>query len=321
MDDEVVLTGHVVSLKQFKPNGWGTLKFTYKDGVLRKTGTAVGNVGGLHNESPIEIRGVWESHHKYGMQFKFSMAFETDFTAGSVLDWLILRFPNIGQVRGRAMLQRFAYDDDDEFCPTKLWGVVENETEMLCLLDGINYDRAFEIRAAYLKYKTERETFLKLARLGLTKTEVLRVIEAFERPDGDEVDVMQEIGKNPYVLYTTFEVLTFLKVDEMSKRLGLSRTDPNRIEAGVTCWLRIEATEGHTVVDQDTIKSEVANFLDLEPSDVMEELRNVEAFESVCTYEFGDGQVGYALVVLAAAERDIAYQVKLLQERNNVGPG
>ncbi len=61
------------------------------------------------------------------------------------------------------------------------------------------------------------------------------------------LDAVHVISQNPYRL-TAVESFTFSKADRVAQRVGISRSDPRRVEGAVLCLLRQESQQGHLFI-------------------------------------------------------------------------
>jgi len=117
---------------------------------------------------------------------------------------------------------------------------------------GIGPARAAAIHEAWHREIRERETHVLLAGLGLTPTQVVKVMRAY----GEEGPA--RVRENPYDLIRRISGIGFKTADAIAGRVGLAPDAPVRLRAAVGFVLGEAAEAGHVYLPEPELISGVA---------------------------------------------------------------
>lgn len=166
----------------------------------------------------------------------FGLAFEVQDLVSAVLkgaagieSWLTYRLPDVGEVRARALVERFGEGLGD---------VILNSPADLATVPGITAERALDIQKAYLSYQDELAWVPKLVDLGFRMDQALAAFKAHG------TGLAAVLDEDPYELCDV-EGLSFEAVDAVARRLGMAEKDPRRVRAWVRAQLEDDLDEGH----------------------------------------------------------------------------
>lgn len=196
---------------------------------------AAGRMFGVQAGSTLELKGRWVDHPKHGRQFKVTSldVVLSDSTTG-VVRWLAERMPGIGRGRATKLVERFGVPG--------VWDVIEKEPHRLAEIDGVALATVTKIVEAYKAERADRERMVRFKDLGLTDSQVSRIIERW----GDDAE--QRMRDNPYALAEEIHGFGFKRADEIARRMGLPLDAPARLRAGLAYMLGEARQQGHVFV-------------------------------------------------------------------------
>lgn len=210
-------------------NGWGFARIFHPAKVQVPV---TGIVEDLYEGADVELGGIWVKHSRFGWQIKLERVLLCLPTHDDgVVAWLAYRMPDVGPVRARAIVRAYPVPE--------LWGVLENEPEMLTSVDGIGPAIAEGIARAYTVWKFEREQFAKLAGFGLKPEQIRAAVHEW----GGEAAAKIEV--DPYIT-RALPGIGFKAADAIARNMGMKKIDPRRIVAGLGYAAELLEREGHT---------------------------------------------------------------------------
>jgi ATP-dependent exoDNAse (exonuclease V) alpha subunit len=270
--------------------GFGTVMLDNKTSL-----SFVGTLGGeLYDGARVKIHGFWSSHAKYGWQVKvraLEVMLATSQTG--VQAWFQDRFPDVGPVRAKSMLDTFA---------DKLWHIVEHDHKKLAEAPQIGDVLAERIHHTFMNYKHEREAYVYLAGIGLSPDAIRKAVNLWGR------DTQKMIAEDPYIL-THLPGIGFKQADRIARQAGVKAVDPRRILAGYTYAMEVLEREGSTCATPQKIMATAASqdVLNLQLATVRKHFDAAVESGSLIG-EFG----AYFRGPMANAEHNIAMQVGAL---------
>lgn len=232
-------------------NGYTVANLKTEDDLV----TVVGIMPFLSVGDLIEVRGKFDSHPTYGLQFKvnsFEKAAPSD-TAS------ILRYLSSGAIRGvgpstaRSIVERFG---------DKALEIIETEPERLSEIRGISLDKALKIADEYNKQFGVRDVMLFLSPFRVSPEGALKVFNALGS------NATEIIRGNPYVLCTEEIGFSFEKAEEISSYFAIPKDSDCRIAAGIEFVLKHNLSNGHTCLPKDKLIKTAARLLECEPSEI-----------------------------------------------------
>lgn len=239
------LRGQVQSIRVFR-EGWGTLEVL--DGSATSSSTVVGHPLGVTIGDTVECSGHWTTHPKWGRQFKareIRSVIPTD--ASGAIEWMCSRLPAIGRKLATAIAEQWGIPG--------AWEMLEHRPHELEQLHGITPERARAIAVEYKKLLPERDRIVAFKQWGLTDRQIARVLEAW----GDRA--LERMRANPYELAEVVDGFGFVRADAVAIKMGVSRTSPDRIRAGLLHLLSEAAQSGHVYVVRGKLVAMAAQLL------------------------------------------------------------
>lgn len=244
--EQVSICGTVEQIVfQNKENGYAVLR------VLTNTEeevTATGCIPNVGVGEELVLTGQWTTHPSYGDQFTatvFERALPT--SVRGIADYLasgLLR--GVGPKLAARIAERFGEDAFD---------VLAEEPERLTEIRGITAQKA---RAIGQQFREQSEVrmlmdFLSEYGLPLSLTAAL-----YKRLGAESIDALNE---NPYLLCDAYYDVDFKVADGLAEHLGLSRTSPERVEAGLLYTLSFNLGNGHTFIPVEKLIAATCGLL------------------------------------------------------------
>ena len=119
------------------------------------------------------------------------------------------------------------------------------------------------------------------------------------------------IRSNPYALCVFGVDLPFLKADIIAEEMGIDRRAKCRIEAGISCVLKENASAGHTCLPLDKFEKISCEFLKISP-DEFKEVLNEQVEEENLFYYYKNGRPFVMLRDFFKAEDYISRRLSIM---------
>ena len=250
-EQELIKLNGVVDEVMFKnvQNGYIVLDLDAGNELV----TVVGEIGNIDEGEELSLMGFYVNNPKYGRQFRASYCErklpESEFS--------ILKYLSSGAVKGigPATAKKIV----DVFGTATL-DVLENRPEELKKVKGMSAKKIDEISLELQKLFGIRKLMDFLAKMGVPPAVAIRMWKRYGR------FAMDVIHENPYSLCDEGIEYPFAKAESIAEKLEISRTDKNRISAGIRYILCENANVGFTCLPTEKLE-EIAKRL-LEISDV-----------------------------------------------------
>ena len=209
----------------------------------------------------ILIKGVWNTHKKYGVQFVFD---SLEIKEGELYFFLTKIVKGITKKLAHEMTVKYK---DDELCD-----ILDNEPSKLLEFKGIKEKKLTQIVISWNKFKHLRELGSFLAQFGVTSNLINKIYSQF----GDVDNLIEKIKTNPYML-TSIKGIGFKRADEIGIALGIQRDSLFRITACMNYTLRefCEAN-GNSSITKNQLFSLLDDALNFKDKDSLYENALVE---------------------------------------------
>ena len=264
--------------------------------------TIVGTVPGLNPGEVLKLKGEWQSHPKYGKQFKISSC-ETAIpaTVAGMERYLASgMIKGIGPVMAKRLVTRFG---------TETLDVIEQDTERLKEVEGIGEKRVEMIRSAWQAQREIREVMIFLQGHGVSPAYAVKI---FKQYGSEAVPVVRE---NPYRLAEEVFGIGFITADKIAEKLGIEKESLIRARAGVQFILNRLSDEGHVYFPFDRLVEEAEKTLEIDRGIILDALASAAADRRVVIEEmdaFGrEGKAVY-LIRFHVSEQGIARRMQEL---------
>lgn len=241
-----------------KENGYTVLNLLTQEGEL----TCVGFFKTMDQGETIEAQGEYALHQIYGKQFKIEqykilppgdeISVERYLSSGAV--------KGVGEALARRIVKAFGADT---------YRIIEEEPERLAEVKGISLRKAREIAASVYEKRDARDAMTFLQGYGISNTLALRIYETYGM---GLYGIMKE---NPYKLAEDIQGIGFRIADEIAARVGIHTDSDYRIRSGLLYTLQRAGGEGHCYLPAERLLSEAGALLEIEPSLMEPQLRNL----------------------------------------------
>src|SRR3954449_3668601 len=187
--------------------------------------TVVGHAPAIGAGEWITATGAWISDRVHGLQFKANVLKATPPTGAEGIE----KYLASGQMRGigPAMAKRIVAAFGEATFET-----IQAEPERLKEVAGIGPWRASRIVAGWAEQKVVREIMIFLHAHGVGTARAVRIFKTYGH---EAIRVMTE---DPYRLARDVRGIGFRTADAIAMRLGVEKTSPQRLRAGVSFALQ-----------------------------------------------------------------------------------
>lgn len=230
-DTTILMTIEVVRVKFSGRDGWCTMTARRDDlqpdgagnipAHMQRDGnfTVVGVFDAPKPGDLFDVEGVIDRHPKYGWQFKAQSVMECIRRDTRGLWAFLRRLKHIGPQRANKIMEHWQRDAD------AIFEMLDNNPEQLCVVEGINEERAKEIAADLIELEGERDAFFFLRALGVRPQLQGKIIDRLAG------QTRRIIEADPFALMTSADI-GFEHCDDIRKALGIPENDARRLAAG-----------------------------------------------------------------------------------------
>lgn len=212
--------------------------------------TVVGYLGGVGPGESLKLTGRWDTHPKYGQQFKAD-AFEVVLPAD--LEG-VARYLKSGIIKGIA---RKTADRLIRHFGENTLQIIEREPEKLRDVEGIGKKTVSRIADSWRAHHEIRELMNFLHQFGVNVALCSKILKQY----GSRA--ISTIQHSPYQLVFDIPEFDFIAADGIAKRLGVEKDDPDRIRACIDHQLKYFVNEGHTVVPRTVLLDRLARLFQI----------------------------------------------------------
>jgi exodeoxyribonuclease V alpha subunit len=211
-------------------NGFCVLKVQARG--RRDLVTVVGHAPTIGTGEWVTATGVWVSDRVHGLQFKADVLKATPPTGAAGIE----KYLASGQMRGigPAMAKRIVAAFGEQ-----TFEIIESTPERLTEVAGIGPWRSSRIVAGWAEQKAVREIMIFLHAHGVGTARAVRIFKTYGHR---AIEVMTE---DPYRLARDVRGIGFRTADAIAAKLGVEKTAPQRLRAGVSFALQTAMDEGH----------------------------------------------------------------------------
>ncbi len=268
-------------------------------GRVREVGTNelitfVGNVMAISPGETIRLRGHWVNDKKFGRQLR-TESWETlrpnsiegiEKYLGSGL------IKGIGPTYAKRLIEAFGAD---------ALTIIDEHPERVLEVPGIGRKRAEQIRQAWAEQKSVRAIMVFLQGHGISTGQAAKI---YKRYGDGAVTVLRE---NPYRLAEDIAGIGFAGADKVAESLGVEKTSPQRLQAGLIFALQDASGEGHVCMPEDRLLAAAAELLGVDAKLLPEAIQALERQRQVVRQGFD-----CYLAALHTAEAGCAHHLKRL---------
>ena len=232
-------------------NGFCVLKVQTRG--KRDLVTVVGHTPAIGAGEWVTAMGAWVSDREHGLQFKADVLKATPPTGVEGIE----KYLASGQMRGigPAMAKRIV-----GLFGENTFEIIEATPDRLEEVPGVGPWRASKIVAGWAEQKAVREIMIFLHAHGVGTARAVRIFKTYGY---DAIGVMTE---NPYRLASDVRGIGFRTADAIAMKLGLEKTSPQRLRAGVSFALQTATDEGHCALPLARLTALAERLLEVEQS-------------------------------------------------------
>ncbi len=270
--------------------------------------TVVGQLAGIAPGQVLKLSGAWETHPKYGQQFKaigYSVSLPAQIHGiekylGSGL------IKGIGPEMAKRLVERFG---------AKALEVIERSPDDLLDVEGIGEKRLQMILRAWEDQRDIRDVMIFLQGHGVSTGYSAKIFKQYGQ---NAIRVVQE---NPYRLASDIFGIGFLIADRIAEKVGIARNAVIRAEAGILHVLEKMSDEGHVFGLYDELLDRAEVLLEIDRTALKTAVRNLAASGRIVLEDFGGGMTAVYLKAFHAAEVGLANRLKALLSVPSKRPG
>ena len=250
---EEKLSGIVDRITFHNPeNGWSVLKVSVFGIKHPKPVSVVVHQGKVFAGATMDFYGHWQTHEKYGDQFKAERADERKPASAAALE----KYLGSGLIKGvgpkiaQRIVRFFGKDTLDVF---------ENTPERLLEVSGIAQKKLEQIREAWTEHQHVREVMMFLQAHQVSTLFAAKIYKQY----GNQA--IEKVTQNPYQLAQDIYGIGFISADRIALSIGLEKNSPERFLAGVDHVLNQARESGHCYLLEKQIEGECLKLLNLNP--------------------------------------------------------
>lgn len=197
-------------------------------------------------DSAITLTGIWEEHKKYGKTFKFTSIKVNQNQLFFFLNKIVKGFT---KKLSSELIEKFGADE--------LVDILDNDIERLLEFNGIKEKRLKKIQDSWKKFRSMRELGEFLSPFDVSPVLLTTIATAMK----DVEAPCTRIKENPYVL-TSINSIGFKRADELALKMGIEKTDENRIASAMDyVLLNYCEQQGNSCVAKDILFKELDELL------------------------------------------------------------
>jgi exodeoxyribonuclease V alpha subunit len=204
----------------------------------------------------ILLKGVWQTHQKYGIQFSFSSLELKENEINFFLTKIV-----------KGVTKKVAAQINLKYSQEELYEILDNEPSKLLEFKGIKEKKLIQIVTSWNKFKHLRELADFLGNYGVSKNLINKIYQELNMVD----DLINKIRSNPYIIIN-IKGIGFKKADEIAKNLGIDEKSIFRVKACLNYILREYCdSNGNSSMLKDKLFELLNNRLKFENEDILYE--------------------------------------------------
>ena len=215
----------------------------------------------------VTLFGDFEHDPKWGKQFK-AVKFEYATSSGSnlTIDGLahylaVSRdFHGIGKAKATVLANEFGSNFEE---------ALEKRAHEMAKVARISIEQINLIRDVWRKNSYRNSTATWLAQFELTESQINKIIDAFGG------NAIKSLTDDPYQMIDIIDGFGFVRVDEIARKMGVSKEHDSRLKAGILHTVKEDLQEGSTWIRIDDLTDRANKILILDCLDSKQKIQNV----------------------------------------------
>lgn len=226
--------------------------------------TVVGHLAGAGPGEYLTLDGKWETHPRYGQQFKFeSFEITLPSSIAGIKKYLAAGFiKGIGAKTAQALVDHFAEDTLD---------IIEQHPGRLLEVSGIGKSKATLITEAWKSHHAAR---ILMGFLQKHKVKPAFSAMLLKRYGTEAIDIIRE---NPYCIVRDIPHIGFEIADMIGRNMNFAQDDPKRIHACILHLLNQALADGHTFQYESTLVKQCVRLTRVEPDRIRDTFESMAA--------------------------------------------
>jgi exodeoxyribonuclease V alpha subunit len=241
---------------------WTVLKCKYLEKELEQPFVCVGSFAHIVENSIFYFFGRWVEHKQFGKQFKVERATEArPSTQAGIISYLASGlYPGIGKGTATRLANHFGEN---------IFQVIDETPEKLYEAPKIRKKVIHHFLEQWQDKRKEYDLLMLLSKHGITGALMANVLKTYENQD-----LLQILTETPYRLIRDVPRVGFLTADRIALSVGITPTDPHRLEEGILHILDKASDEGHCYQELETLGEKTKALLKREDDAYPELLEN-----------------------------------------------
>ena len=261
----------------------------------------VGYLAGVSPGETLIVKGNWQTHPKYGQQFKiYSYEVSLPAAAEGIRAYLASGIiKGIGPSLAERLVAVFG---------TQTLEIIENDPDRLVEVEGIGKAKSGMIQSAWKEHHTLRELMQFLQEMGVQTSYCTKIYKEYG-PDARDF-----IREDPYVLAEDFAGPGFTIADTIARKLGVEQEAPQRVRACIRHIIMQNADEGHTFAEAENLFSRCENLFQISRRTSQKAIDEMVAAKVIVVEPIENGDTTSAIYMkdLYLAETGLANRLKAM---------
>jgi exodeoxyribonuclease V alpha subunit len=248
-------------------------------------------------DEEIVLKGNWQTHKKYGVQFAFTSLQIKEDEANFFLTKIV-----------KGISKKVASTINLKYTQEQLYEILDNEPVKLLEFKGISDKKLVQIVTSWNKFKHLRELSDFLGEYGVTKNLINKIYLELSHID----NLIEKINGNPYILIN-IKGVGFKRADEIANSLGISLKSDFRIRAALNYTLKEYCdSNGNSSVSKQKLFELMDEKLNFNDENILYENAIISMLGDETLYQTKDDR--YAPSNLYFAEKNI---LEFFEKREN----
>jgi len=263
--------------------------------------TVFGYLPGVNPGETLKLKGTWQTHPKYGQQFKIQ---SYEVTLPAAVDGIRTYLASgiikgIGPSLAARMVTAFG---------TQTLEIIESAPQRLVEVEGIGEAKSDMIQNAWREHHTLRNLMQFLQEMGVRTSWCAKIYKEY---GPDAADLIRE---DPYILAEDFPGTGFLIADTIARKLGVDKEDPERVRACIRHIILQNADEGHTFAEEENLFSRCENLFQINRRAIRNAIDEMVAAKVIAVEPIENGASTCAIYMkdLHLAETGLASKLKAM---------
>jgi exodeoxyribonuclease V alpha subunit len=261
----------------------------------------VGYLAGVSPGEAIKVKGAWQTHPKYGQQFRIH---SYEVTLPAAVEG-IKAYLASGVIKGIgfSLAERLV----TAFGP-QTFEIIESTPERLVEVEGIGEAKSDMIQSAWKAHHSLRRLMQFLQEMGVRTSFCAKIYKEY---GPDAIDYIRE---DPYVLAQDFAGPGFIIADKIALKLGVEQENAQRVHACIRHIVMQNADDGHTFAEKENLISRCENLFQISRPAIRKAIDEMVAAKVIVLESLGNGVATSAIYLkdLHMAEAGLASRLEAL---------